>query len=40
MLHAQAYEPFVPVSEFNEAVPADLQQVIRRCLENDPEPRY
>jgi serine/threonine-protein kinase len=40
MLHAHAYEPLVPVQEFNEAVPADLQAVILRCLEKDPDRRY
>jgi serine/threonine-protein kinase len=40
MLHAQAYEPLLPLREFKEAVPADLQRVILRCLEKDPERRY
>jgi serine/threonine-protein kinase len=40
MLHAHAYEPLVPIHEFNEAVPADLQRVILRCLEKDPDHRY
>jgi eukaryotic-like serine/threonine-protein kinase len=40
MLHAHAYEPVVPVSEFQKAVPTDLQRVILRCLEKDPERRY
>src|SRR4051794_12384593 len=40
MLHAHAYEPLVPVPEFEGAVPADLRQVILRCLEKDPERRY
>jgi len=40
MLHAHAYEPLVPVPEFAQAVPADLQGVIRRCLEKDPARRY
>src|SRR5438067_6879376 len=40
MLHAHAYEPLVPSDEFKEAVPADLQRVILRCLENDPDHRY
>jgi hypothetical protein len=38
MLHAHAYEPFVP--EFEEAVPAELRRVIVRCLEKDPDSRY
>jgi serine/threonine-protein kinase len=40
MLHAHAHEPVVPVREFGEAVPADLQRVILRGLEKDPEHRY
>src|SRR5205807_7616674 len=40
MLHAHAYEPLVPIHQFQEAVPADLQRVILRCLEKDPERRY
>jgi len=40
MLHAHAYEPLVPSAEFIEAVPADLQRVILRCLEKDPDRRY
>ncbi len=40
MLHAHALEPFAPGREFNEAVPADLQRVIVRCLEKDPDRRY
>jgi serine/threonine-protein kinase len=40
MLHAHAYEPVVPSESFHEIVPADLQRVILRCLEKDPERRY
>jgi serine/threonine-protein kinase len=40
MLHAQAYEPLVPTPEFTGAAAADLQQVILRCLEKDPDRRY
>jgi serine/threonine-protein kinase len=40
MLHAHAYESFVPCREFTEGVPADLQGVILRCLEKDRERRY
>jgi eukaryotic-like serine/threonine-protein kinase len=40
MLHAHAYEPVVPVREFQDCVPADLQQVVLRCLEKDPGRRY
>src|SRR5262249_9351694 len=38
MLHAHAYEPFVP--EFGNAVPDDLRDVIVRCLQKDPGRRY
>src|SRR5437867_313587 len=40
MLHAHAYEPLVPIHEFKEAVRTDLQRVILRCLEKDPDRRY
>ena len=40
MLHAHAYEPFVPVQQFQEAVDPDLQRVLLRCLEKDPDRRY
>ena len=40
MLHAHAYEPLTPLREFQEAVPVDLQRVILRCLEKDPDRRY
>jgi serine/threonine-protein kinase len=40
MLHAHAYEPPVPNERFREAAPADLQAVILRCLEKDPDRRY
>jgi serine/threonine-protein kinase len=40
MLHAHAYEPLIPSEEFQEAAPADLQRVILRCLEKDPDRRY
>jgi serine/threonine-protein kinase len=40
MLHAHAFEPLVPAQEFQEVVPADLQRVILRCLEKDPNRRY
>ncbi len=40
MLHAHAYEPFVPSRDFTQTVPADLQNVILRCLEKDPDQRY
>jgi serine/threonine-protein kinase len=40
MLHAHAREPFVPCPEFTELVPVDLQRVIQRCLEKDPDRRF
>jgi serine/threonine-protein kinase len=40
MLHAHAYESLVPNSEFKKAVADDLQRVILRCLEKDPDLRY
>ena len=36
ILHSQP----IPITEFNPAAPADLQRVIRRCLQKDPEDRY
>ena len=36
ILHSQP----APVSEFNPAAPPDLQRVIRRCLQKDPDDRY
>jgi eukaryotic-like serine/threonine-protein kinase len=40
MLHAHAYEALAPAPEFKEGVPADLQAVILRCLEKNPDRRY
>jgi serine/threonine-protein kinase len=40
MLHAHAYEALVLHPRFTECVPADLQRVILRCLEKDPDLRY
>jgi serine/threonine-protein kinase len=40
MLHAHAYEPLVPSAEFRETVPDNLQRLILRCLEKDPDRRY
>src|SRR2546430_12415266 len=40
MLHAHAYELLVPVRKFQEAAAADLQRVILRCLEKDPNRRH
>jgi len=40
MLHAHAYESPVPIQRFQEAAPPDLQGVVLRCLEKDPNRRY
>ncbi len=40
MLHAHAYEAPVPSPQFQEAAAADLQGVILRCLEKEPDHRY
>ena len=39
-LHKLVYEPAPSLSEFNDAAPGELQRIIRRCLEKDPEDRY
>jgi eukaryotic-like serine/threonine-protein kinase len=39
-LHQLVYEPAPQLSEFNPAAPAELQRIVRRCLEKDPEERY
>ena len=36
IIHAQPQ----PIKDFNEAVPVDLQRIVRRCLAKDPEDRY
>jgi serine/threonine-protein kinase len=40
MLHAHAYEPLVPLHQFEQQVPEDLQKVILKCLEKDPGRRF
>jgi serine/threonine-protein kinase len=40
MLLAHAYEPVKPPAELRPDVPADLQEVVLRCLEKAPEKRY
>jgi serine/threonine-protein kinase len=40
MLLAHAYEPVVPPTELQPAIPADLQEVILRCLSKKPAGRY
>ncbi|MDR3618619.1 MAG: serine/threonine-protein kinase [Paludisphaera borealis] len=37
---AHARDPVVPPSQINESVPADLEQVVLRCLAKKPEDRY
>ncbi|MFL6276525.1 MAG: protein kinase domain-containing protein [Blastocatellia bacterium] len=39
-LHKIIYSAPAPVKDFNPDAPTDLQRVIRRCLEKDPEKRY
>lgn len=39
-LHRLVYEPAPSLSEFNVTAPPELQRIIRRCLEKDPEDRY
>lgn len=39
-LLAHAYEPVIAPAVIREGVPADVQQVILRCLEKHPEARY
>ena len=39
-LHKLVYEPAPPLSDFNPDAPAELQRIVRRCLEKDPEERY
>jgi len=40
MLMAHAYEPVLPLSTVRPELPLDLQAVVLRCLEKDPEKRY
>ncbi|HEY9500913.1 MAG TPA: serine/threonine-protein kinase, partial [Pyrinomonadaceae bacterium] len=39
-LHKLVYEPAPALSEFNPSAPKELQRIVRRCLEKDPEDRY
>jgi serine/threonine-protein kinase len=40
MLLAHACDPITPPSELRPEVPADVQEVVLRCLEKDPDRRY
>ena len=33
-------EPVPPITDFNAEAPVELQKIVRRCLEKDPEDRY
>jgi eukaryotic-like serine/threonine-protein kinase len=39
-LHMVVYEPAPPLAELNPAAPPELQRIVRRCLEKDPDDRY
>ena len=39
-LHMVAYEPAPPITDSNPSAPAELQRIVRRCLEKDPDERY
>lgn len=39
-LHKLVYEPAPSLTDLNVAAPPELQRIIRRCLEKDPEDRY
>jgi serine/threonine-protein kinase len=40
MMMAHAYEPVIPLTQLRPEVPADLQEVVLRCLEKDRERRF
>jgi eukaryotic-like serine/threonine-protein kinase len=40
MLMAHAYEPVRPLSDVRASIPLDLERVILRCLEKEPEKRF
>ena len=40
MMMAHAYEPVIPLTKLRPDVPADLQEVVLRCLEKDRERRF
>jgi serine/threonine protein kinase/tetratricopeptide (TPR) repeat protein len=39
-LHMVVYEQAPPIADINPAAPAELQRIVRRCLEKDPDDRY
>jgi eukaryotic-like serine/threonine-protein kinase len=39
-LHKIVYSQPPPIAEFNPAAPSDLQRIVRRCLQKNPEDRY
>ena len=39
-LHMVAYEQVPPITDINPAAPAELQRIVSRCLEKDPDDRY
>ena len=39
-LHSLIYEPAPLIKDLNPSAPADLQRIVGRCLEKDPEERY
>ncbi len=40
VMHKIVYEPAPPVTDFYPQCPAELQRIIRKCLNKDPEKRY
>jgi eukaryotic-like serine/threonine-protein kinase len=39
-LHKVVYEPAPAIAELNPAAPPEMQRIVRRCLEKDPDDRY
>jgi serine/threonine protein kinase/Tfp pilus assembly protein PilF len=39
-LHMVVYESVPPLADFNRTAPPELQRIVRRCLEKDPDDRY
>ena len=39
-LHMVVYEQPPVIAELNPSAPAELQRIVRRCLEKDPDERY